>query len=352
MNSRQRWKAVLSREPVDRVPCDIWATDEVFSKLAEALGCDDRWAVIDKLEIDAPYVAYADYIGPALAENKTIWGVAFKAVDYGVGIYNEVAEHPLASCRTAAEINNYPWPKVDWFDFMKTKEECRKHAHRVIRCGHVEPFLLYAQMRGLEQAMMDLAAAPELVECAFDQIFKFSIGYLERAIEELGEDTIDITVPSEDLGGQNGPLFSIEHFRRFHTPRFRKFIELAKQANIAIFYHTDGASRDFIPELIELGVDILNPIQHRCPGMERSGLKADFGDKLVFHGAVENQEILPFGTPRQVRQEVIECFETLGIGGGYICAPCHNIQPNTPIENVLALYEAVKEIGSDGYTRA
>jgi uroporphyrinogen decarboxylase len=347
MNSRERWKSVLARKPVDRVPCDIWATEEVFKKLADELRCEDRWGVIDVLEIDAPYTAFPQYSGPGLPENQNFWGVGFKSVSYGSGTYSEAVGHPLACCETVADIHNYKWPVMDWFDFSKMKNQCQEHLHRVIRCGYVEPFLLYSQMRGMEQAMIDLAAMPDLVECAFDYIFDFSIKSLERAIEEIGDNAIDITVPSEDLGSQSGPLFSLDCFCRFHKPRFKKYIDVAKQANIAVFYHTDGASRDFIPELINLGVDILNPIQHRCPGMNRMGLKSDFGDKLIFHGAVENQEILPFGSPQQVRQEVIECFEELGLGGGYICAPCHNIQPNTPIENILAMYNTIKEISSD-----
>jgi uroporphyrinogen decarboxylase len=352
MTPRERWKAVLARKPVDRVPCDIWATDEVFAQLANELNCEDRWGVIDKLEIDAPYLVSPRYIGPALPENQTVWGVTVQNVDYGRGAYSEAIGHPLALCATVAEIHRHSWPAVEWFDYADIKDQCRKHAHRVIRCGYVEPFLVYSQMRGLEQALMDLVTAPDLVECAFDHIFDFSTRCLERALDQVGENMIDITVPSEDLGSQHGPLFSLACFRRFHKPRFQRYIDFARQAHMAIFYHTDGAARDFIPELVELGVDILNPIQYRCPGMDRATLKSDFGDKLVFHGAVENQEVLPFGTPRQVRREVVECFETLGRGGGYICAPCHNIQPGTPVENILAMYDTIQEICSDTkYTR-
>jgi uroporphyrinogen decarboxylase len=342
---RERWIAVIKRQRVDRVPCDIWATPEVFEKLAKELNCADQWAVIDKLEIDAPYRIDPTYIGPSLANDCDFWGVRHKEVNYGTGTYHEAAGHPLASAMTVRDIDNYNWPKAEWFDYSQLKVQVQQNSHRPLRTGWVEPFLFYSKLRGLEQAMIDMAAAPAMVECAFDHIFHFGCRRLERILNEIG--SVDFIIPSEDLGSQHGPLFSLECFRRFHKPRFMKYIELAKQAGSYVFFHTDGACKEFIPDLIEIGVDILNPIQHRCPGMEREGLKKDFGKMLVFHGGVENQEILPFGTTQQVRQETLACFETLGVGGGYICASCHNIQPVTPVENILAMYDTIKEIGSD-----
>jgi len=185
-----------------------------------------------------------------------------------------------------------------------------------------------------------------MIERAFDHIFAFATEQFIRILEQA-KGRVDITVPSEDLGSQTGPLFSLETFRRLHKERFRKYIELARQAGVFVFFHTDGAAHNFIPELIEIGVQILNPIQWRCPGMEREALKRDFGERLVFHGGVDNQQVLPFGSVENVRAEVIKCFETLGLGGGYICAPCHNIQPNTPVENILAMYETIREISAD-----
>jgi len=344
MTPRERWKAVLNREPVDRVPCDIWATPEVFDKLCKYLGCEDRWAVIDKLGIDAPYNFDPRYIGPALQENSDYWGIRYKKINYGTGVYGETTDHPLANAQTVADIQKHPWPKAEWFEYSTIKNDVEKNSHRPIRTGWIEPFLFYSSLRGLEQAMIDMIASPAMVECAFDYIFDFGCSRLERILEVVN---VDLIVPSEDLGSQHGALFSLDCFRRFHLPRFRKYINIAKQAGAKVFFHTDGACRIFIPELIELGVDILNPIQHRCPGMERTSLKKDFGDKLVFHGGIENQQILPFGTTSEVRQEVIDCFEMLGTGGGYICAPCHNIQPITPIENILTIYDTINEIAKD-----
>ena len=124
-----------------------------------------------------------------------------------------------------------------------------------------------------------------------------------------------------------------------------KMIELAHAHGAKAFHHNDGAIRPLLPELIEMGIDILNPVQWRCRGMEREGLARDFGQAVVFHGAVDNQWTLPFGTPADVRRQVAENIEILAKGKGYIVSPCHNIQPNTSTENILALYDAVREFG-------
>ncbi len=346
MSPKERWLAVLERKPVDRVPCDIWATPEIVQKLCEHFSCDDYWQVTDKLGIDRPYHIGGKYVGPELAKNTNIWGVKFRTIDYGTGEYSEVEYAPLADVKTIRELEEYPWPSADWFDYSDVKKQIEEHQHRPIQAGHIEPFLLYCYLRGMEQAMMDLIEAPEFVEYVFDKIFDFEIKGLERILEQA-DDSIDIALTAEDLGSQTGPMLSLEHFKQFWKPRFKKYISLAKQVNAHIFYHTDGAARVFIPDLIDMGVEILNPIQANCPGMEREGLKKDFGDKLVFHGSVDNQRVLPFGSVEDVRKEVIDCFDTLGLGGGYICAPCHNIQPNTPIENILVMYETIKEIAAE-----
>jgi uroporphyrinogen decarboxylase len=140
-------------------------------------------------------------------------------------------------------------------------------------------------------------------------------------------------------------MYSPAHIRRFLFPGMKRMVELTRQNGSHVFHHSDGSIRQILPDLIELGIQVLNPIQWRCKGMEREGLKRDFGDQLIFHGGVDNQLTIPFGTPADVRKEVEENIRILGAGGGYILAPCHNIQDNTPAENIIALYEAGLEFG-------
>jgi uroporphyrinogen decarboxylase len=156
---------------------------------------------------------------------------------------------------------------------------------------------------------------------------------------------MDLVWVGEDLGTQQSLLISPRLFRRFLKPRLSAMIELVHSFGLRVFHHDDGAIRPLIPDLIEIGIDILNPIQWRCPGMDRESLARDFGSRLVFHGAVDNQHTLPFGSPEDVRREVEENIRIFARGKGYIVAPCHNIQANTPTANILAIFEAVHQFG-------
>ena len=154
-----------------------------------------------------------------------------------------------------------------------------------------------------------------------------------------------ITYVAEDMGSQEGLLFSPAQIHEFLIPRMRRIIDLAHQAGAYAFYHSDGGVRKILPDMIAAGIDVLNPIQWRCPGMEREGLKRDFGDAVVFHGGVDNQYTLAFGSIDEVTQEIQDNIRILGEGGGYILAPCHNIQAVSPPENIVAMHEAGCEFG-------
>jgi len=140
-------------------------------------------------------------------------------------------------------------------------------------------------------------------------------------------------------------MYSPGQIREFLLPRMKRMMDLTREHGSFVFHHSDGAIREILPDLIEAGIQVLNPVQWRCRGMDREGLKRDFGDRLVFHGAVDNQQTLPFGTVEDVRQEVLDNLRILGEGGGYILAPCHNIQAVGPPENVVAMYETGYEYG-------
>jgi uroporphyrinogen decarboxylase len=146
---------------------------------------------------------------------------------------------------------------------------------------------------------------------------------------------------AEDMGSQEDLIYSPEQIKEFFIPWMKKMIKLSHDADVFVFHHSDGAVRKIIPDMIKAGIDVLNPLQWRCKGMDREGLKRDFGSKLIFHGGVDNQQTLPFGTVADVRAEVLENLRIFG--SGYILAPCHNIQAVSPAENVVALYQTVWE---------
>jgi uroporphyrinogen decarboxylase len=212
--------------------------------------------------------------------------------------------------------------------------------YRPIHCGCYEPFLLYCYLRGLQRSFEDLALRPSIADAILGHIFDFTIEHHRRCFE-AGCGRIDLTWVAEDLGSQTGPLMSLQTYRRFLLPNQIRMADLARSFGVHVMYHTDGAARLFLPDLIDrVGIELLNPIQWRCPGMERERLVADFGSRIIFHGSIDNQQTLPFGSTRDVVQEVLRSAEIYR-DARWICGPCHNIQPNTPTENILAMYETL-----------
>ncbi len=344
MTPRERWLAVLNCETPDRVPMDYWGTPEATEKLCAHLGCDFD-EVCARLHIDPPLGVGGRYAGPPPEEGKDIWGISYREIDYGTGIYNEAVTSPLAQFASVEEIEaGYAWPSPDHWAYDHLAGEVEGKEHRVIRGGGSEPFLLYKNLRGDQQAFMDLLVNPEIVHYCLDKLFELAYQSTLRIFEMI-PGQVAITYVAEDLGGQDKLLYAPEHIREFLLPRMKRMMDLTKQHGSHVFHHTDGAARDILPDLIETGIEVLNPVQWRCPGMEREGLKRDFGDKLVFHGAMDNQYTLPFGSVEEVRQEVLDNYRILGAGGGYILAPCHNIQAVSPPENIVAMYETGYEYG-------
>lgn len=164
---------------------------------------------------------------------------------------------------------------------------------------------------------------------------------------EACDGLIDLAQVTDDLGSQTGPLISMASYREFYAPQHKRFIDLSHEFGIKVMHHDDGSCRPFLPLLVEMGIDVLNPVQWNCPGMDLRELKAEFGNRICFHGGIENQRILPFGTPGEVRAEVRHCIDELASDGtGYILAPCHNIQVVSPVENILAMYDEAQRYGA------
>lgn len=350
MTPRQRWLALLAGERPDRIPTDYQATDEVTDRLLRELQCKDIEALYRQLHIDARRYVAATPLRTHHPDDPgaDLWGIRYRTIDYGSGAYREPDHHPLAAMTEVAQIDAWRWPDPDDFDYQAISRQLdADDGYRPIHCGCFEPFLLYGYLRGLERSFEDLVLRPEIADAILGHLFDFHYHHLRRSFE-AGDGRIDLTWVAEDLGSQFGPLISLETYRRFLMPHQINMAQLARSFGIHVMYHTDGAARLFLPDLIDrVGIEILNPIQWRCPGMEREGLVADFGDRLIFHGSIDNQQTLPFGSPDDVRAEV---FESVAIyrSARWICNPCHNLQPNTPTENILAMYQAIHARGRLG----
>ncbi|MEW5901936.1 MAG: uroporphyrinogen decarboxylase family protein [Acidobacteriota bacterium] len=199
-------------------------------------------------------------------------------------------------------------------------------------------------IRGGEQALIDLVDHPEIVHYCLGKLFDLAAENTVRIFEAI-PGKVMLSYVAEDMGGQKDLMFSPAHVREFLLPGMKRIIDLAHQAGAYVFHHNDGNVRRIVPAMIAAGIDVLNPIQWWNTGLDRAELKQEFGDRLVFHGGMDNQNTLPFGSHEDVRREVQENLDILGRGGGYILAPCHNIQSITPVENIVAMYEAGYENG-------
>ena len=347
MTPRERWLAVLAHETPDRVPTDYWATAETTAMLKSHLCVSSNRELWQRLHIDAVHHVGPLYAGPSLAPGVDVWGVSKRAIAYadGAGSYDETASHPLARFSTVAEVEEgYRWPDPDWWDYSVIPSQLDAIGDYPRRGGGSEPFLAYCTLRGMEQAFMDLVLAPELAHYCIGRLYDFAYEQTARVLEAAAGG-VDLIYVAEDMGSQQSLLFSPAQIEEFFVPGFRRMIGLAHDAGVNVFHHSDGAVRPIVPRMVELGIDILNPIQWRSTGVDRAELKATFGEHLVFHGGMDNQETLPFGTPEAVAAEVRENISLLGDGGGYVLAPCHNLQSITPAENIVTMYETAHAEG-------
>ncbi|MFH1086610.1 MAG: uroporphyrinogen decarboxylase family protein [Chloroflexota bacterium] len=353
MNYRERVLAAVERRPLDRFPVDIWCVDEVRQRLLDYCGASEWRAVLDALEIDGIIGLKPPYIGPALPDlgpeaRVDEWGFYSRAQAYATGVYWEQVGYPLAQAETIADLDAYPWPEPDWYDYAALPDLCAQHAGRAILVGYTAIFYWHNKLRGLELSLMDLALRPEFSRHLIRRITDSFLEYHSRCFEAAGRH-IDLTQVTDDFGSQTGLLISLGMFEEYYRAGMQQGIDLAKRHGVKVFHHDDGAIYPLIPALLDMGIDVLNPIQWRCKGMDREAIGRNFSGRVSFHGGVDNQETLPFGTAEDVRQEVAYNLHTLGLGGtGYILAPCHNIQANTPLENILAMYQAPRTLDTAG----
>ena len=345
---RERWLAVIHGEIPDRVPMDYQGTPELTAQLMAYLQLPDTAALYDRLHIDAPHGVGAAYAGPTIPRGEDMYGCRFMDMDYGSGVYEECVYHPLAQFESIEEIeDNYRWPSADWFDYTIIPSQLEAQPEAPAMLGMAGMYTQYTWLRGMEQAFTDFALDHELVLYCMNKMTDFHYEKARRSFEAASQSPrpIDIATVANDMGSQLDLLYSLDTIRKLFLPGIRRLAELAHQNGAAVYLHSDGAIRKAIPDLIEAGVDILNPVQWRCRGMERDGLKRDFGDRVVFHGGVDNQHTLFMGTTEEVAQEVRYNIDVLGAGGGYVLAPCHALQAVNPPENVVAMYEAGYEYG-------
>ena len=349
MTPRERILATLNRQAADRAPIDIWCAPEALESLKTHTGKTDELEVYRALGIDKLlwiFPGYGDTTGfdPNDSGEKTIWGVRTKKVRAGAATYQEYADSPLGDFEEPAQLDTHKnWPDPEKFNLAAAKQLARRaREYDFATIGPwISHFEIYCQLRGLENALMDIVVNPDFLDATLDRIDAIQTRMLEKMLVEL-RDELDVVFISDDMASQGNLLLSLPAWDRHFKPRLTRWCELIHAHGKKVLYHSDGAVLPLIPRLIEAGIDILNPIQHICEGMDMASLKTNFGRHLVFHGGVDNQSILPRGTPADVITETQNCLKTLGADGGYICCSCHNIQAGTPVENILAMIETAR----------
>lgn len=362
MDSRERFSQTVSHREPDRIPVDYWATKEITEKLMKRYGFSSFEELLIHFDVDFRYIEGPKYIGPEFTtrEDGSIedhWGVPRFKIEVGKddkrGEYSEVIDFPLEKASSIDEIRNYAkWPDIEWFDFdcvRKQVVEARKTGKVVVfmgdrmnRCAQLKPAMY---LRGVEQILVDLILNPDIAEYIFGKVADFYLDYSRKTFEAAG-DGIDLMFLGDDFGTQNGMFMSADMWRHFLRPGFKAFIDIAKRYGYSVAHHTCGSVKPLIPDFIECGLDILNPVQPDVHDMDHAELKKLYGRDICFHGSISIQRNLPFGTPEDVKNEVRERFATLGPGGGFISSTAHNIQADTPLENVEALFEGYKQFGN------
>jgi uroporphyrinogen decarboxylase len=310
-----------------------------------ALGLDKIvWDFID-YKTDAGRAGGQSGAGAESGGDRTMWGVPLKNIQAGEAHYAEFGDAPLTGYDTPASLDDYPWwPQVECFDYDGATALAERAARNYAVIGPwVSFFEIYCQLRGLEQSMMDLVESPELVEAILDRVESLQTEMMKRFFARAGKN-LDLVFISDDIAGQQSLLMSAGMWQQHLQPRLKRWCDLIHAHGLKVFYHTDGAARPLLKPILDCGVDVLNPIQHACPGMDMAELKKEFGARVIFHGGVDNQFALPRGKADDVRRETRDCLATLGAGReGYICASCHNVQPGTPLENIFAMIETVQK---------
>lgn len=339
MTARERVLAALAHESPDRTPRDFWAEEPAWNRLLAHLGCADREQLLRRLGIDVRHLNAGEpperQVGSGVCQN--FWGERYVYQPTPWGPMREDLPGALSAASTLAELEAFPWPTPDQMDYSQLREQCRALDEFALVYGFADVWQRPALVRGWEGMFVDMKEHPDWVHFLGRKFTDFYLEDYTRAAEITGG-RIDLFLLISDLGSQRGPLISLPMFRHFVAPYLTEMIERIHHLGARVLFHSCGAIRMFIPDLIRLGVDVLDPIQPTGPEMAPERLKADFGDRLSFHGGLDMQRLLPSATPEQVRAEARRYCEVLGNGGGYILGPAHFFQPDVPPENIVAVY--------------
>jgi uroporphyrinogen-III decarboxylase len=344
MNSRERVLAAFNHEEPDRVPMWCGSSDEFWAKAKRELGLDDEGLRVRFMD-DFRRV-FAEYAGPKIAlsqgaASRTIFGVERHGMGYG-----QPMNHPLANA-TLKDINDYAWPDPKWMDVSKIRTAASAYKGQyAILGGDWSPFWHDAiDLFGMENLYMKMYDEPELVDAVMTHMVDYYAAVSQRIFDAAGA-VIDIFFIGNDLGSQTGPLMGPDLFEWFVLPHLKRLIDLGHSYKLKVQMHCCGGVAPLIQMLIDAGLDGLHAVQPSCRGMDLAELKKQFGKKMLFNGAIDSHHVLINGTPATVREQTRRVLEIMMPGGGYVAGASHDsILEETPVENVVTMFDTVKEFG-------
>lgn len=381
MTSRERILTALAHEEPDRVPFDFSSTPVsgihhiAYRRLRKTLGLPEIeptiWHMMQQLawvdeDVHEALATDAKGLRPQAQASWTLrmdedaefryytdeWGVT-RRMRKDEGYYFDLCASPIPEVDTPEELERYAFPDpIDPARFVGLREsaERTRAEGRAFVLGGICPGMLEVGelLMGFENYLCHLAGNLCLVEALCDRILDLKLRYWERVLSLMG-DMVDVVQEGDDYGGQHGLLVSPQLFREVFKPRLAVLIPRIKALapHVRVFFHSCGSICEIIPDLIEVGVDIINPVQVAARGMDSRELKREFGSAISFWGGgVDTQRVLPCGTPAEVRDEVQRRISDLAPGGGFVFNTVHNIQADVPPENILAMRQAVRDFGS------
>lgn len=375
MSRRERVRLALTHQEPDRVPMDLGSTSVTgltlgaYRRLEEHLGLEPRdlpllSLMFQVVRSDERIMKYFDidfrplfYRPPRESKVKALPGNSF-IDEWGItvhkpegGFYYDIVDNPLKNA-TVEDLDGYDWPDpLDPGRFEGLEEEAR-YLYRETEYALVGPgigssfFERSWMLRGFERFLMDLVLDPDFVHALLRRVLNIRKAMIGRYLELVGQ-YIDVVYVGDDLAMHTGPLISLETYRHIIKPYQKEYYRFIKERTEAkLFYHCCGNITSLLDDFIEIGVDIINPVQVSARDMDSKALKEKFGDRICFWGGIDTQHVLPYGDIEEVREEVRRRVVDLAVGGGYILGPVHNVQPDVPPENLCAMYDEAKVVGN------
>lgn len=351
MNSKERVRAAICHEKPDRIPAAFEAVSTVNEKLLKHYGYANMDQLMERYQIDIVPVG-PRYIGPELKSRynekgelvtRSLWGYESTVHVTDTDVYPITTHFPLAGVKTIDDVKKgYQFPSPDWFDYKSLKEQCEHYRDKALIFGHEGPFQMVTFLMDMEEFFLLMVDYPDTAQYILDQMVNFELEYYRRCFE-AAEGQLDILRPHDDYGTQISLLFSPEMWRDFFAENTKKLTRLAHQYGAFYQQHSCGSVSPIISDLIDCGVDVLEPLQ-KVKGLYPEELKARYDGQITFHGGIDTQSLLPYGTPEEVQKEVRTYMETLGTHGGYILMASQGFEGDVPLENIEALYSTSRQI--------